>query len=57
MIVEDALNRMDEVLGQEELPDAAKGKKVKDASVELKDVTFAYDDTKQIGRASCRERV
>lgn len=47
MIVEDALNRMDEVLGQEELPDAAKGKKVKDASVELKDVTFAYDDTKQ----------
>lgn len=47
MIVEDALNRMDEVLGQEELPDAAKGKKVKDASVGLKDVTFAYDDTKQ----------
>lgn len=47
MIVEDALNRMDEVLGQEELPDAAKGKKVKDASVELKDVTFAYDDMKQ----------
>lgn len=46
MIVEDALNRMDEVLGQEELPDAAKGKKVKDASVGLKDVTFAYDDTK-----------
>lgn len=47
MIVEDALTRMDEVLGQEELPDAAKGKKVKDASVGLKDVTFAYDDTKQ----------
>lgn len=47
MIVEDALNRMGEVLGQEELPDAAKGKKVKDASVGLKDVTFAYDDTKQ----------
>lgn len=47
MIVEDALNRMDEVLRQEELPDAAKGKKVKDASVGLKDVTFAYDDTKQ----------
>lgn len=47
MIVEDALNRMDEVLGQKELPDAAKGKKVKDASVELKDVTFAYGDTKQ----------
>lgn len=47
MIVEDALNRMDEVLGQEELPDAAKEKKVKDASVELKDVTFAYDDMKQ----------
>lgn len=47
MIVEDALNRMDEILGQEELPDAAKGKKVKDASVGLKDVTFAYDDTKQ----------
>lgn len=47
MIVEDALNRMDEVMGQKELPDAAKGKKVKDASVELKDVTFAYDDTKQ----------
>lgn len=47
MIVEDALTRMDEVLGQEELPDAAKGKKVKDASVELQDVTFAYDDTQQ----------
>ena len=47
MIVEDALTRMDEVLGQEELPDAVKGKKVKDASVELKDVTFAYDATKQ----------
>lgn len=47
MIVEDALTRMDEVLGQEELPDAAKGKKVKDASVELQDVTFVYDDTKQ----------
>lgn len=47
MIVEDALNRMDEVLGQKALPNVAKGEKVKDASVELKDVTFAYDDAKQ----------
>lgn len=47
MIVEDALNRMDEILGKEELPNVTGGEQIKDASVSLKDVTFSYDESKK----------
>ena len=47
MIVEDALNRMDEILGKEELPNVTGGAQIKDASVSLKDVTFSYDESKK----------
>lgn len=47
MIVEDALNRMDEILGTEELPNVTNGEQIKDASVCLKDVTFSYDESKK----------
>lgn len=47
MIVEDALNRMDEILGKEELPNVTNGEQIKDASVCLKDVTFSYDESKK----------
>ena len=46
MLVEDALNRMDEVLNAKELPEAANKQTPKDASIALKDVTFAYDEAK-----------
>lgn len=46
MIVEDALNRMDEILNVKELPNGNSGEKIKDASVTLKNVTFSYDDAK-----------
>lgn len=46
MVVEDAINRMDEILGQKELPNVTDGQAIKDASVVLKDVTFAYDESK-----------
>lgn len=42
MIVEDALNRMDEVLDAGELPEADEEMTVKDASISLDNVTFAY---------------
>ena len=47
MIVEDALNRMDEILNKEELPDVTGGEQIKDASLSLKDVTFSYDESKK----------
>ena len=46
MVVEDAINRMDDVLGQKELPNVTDGQEIKDASVVLKEVTFAYDESK-----------
>ena len=46
MLVEDALNRMDEVLNAKELPEVANKQTPKDASIALKDVTFAYDEAK-----------
>ena len=46
MLVEDALNRMDEVLNAKELPESANKQTSKDASIALKDVTFAYDKAK-----------
>lgn len=46
MIVEDALNRMDEVLDAAELPEADDDVAVKDASISLDNVTFAYGDSK-----------
>ena len=47
MIVEDALNRMDDVLGQKELPNVTDGEEIWDASVSLKNATFAYDGAKK----------
>lgn len=46
MMVEDSINRMDEILGQKELPNVTDGEKIRDASVVLKDVTFSYEDSK-----------
>ena len=46
MIVEDALNRMDEILDVKELPNGISDNKIKDASVSLKNVKFSYDDAK-----------
>ena len=47
MLVEDALNRMDEILDQEELPNVTEGAAIQDASIKLQDVTFAYDEAKE----------
>ena len=46
MIVEDALKRMDNILDVAPLAEAGKKEVPRDASVELKNVAFAYDDTK-----------
>lgn len=46
MIVEDALKRMDDILDVAPLAEAGKKEVPRDASVELKNVAFAYDDTK-----------
>lgn len=46
MIVEDALKRMDDILDVAPLAEAGKKEVPKDAFVELKNVAFAYDDTK-----------
>ena len=47
MIVEDALNRMDEILDQGQLPNVTEGAAIQDASIKLQDVTFAYDEAKE----------
>lgn len=47
MIVEDALNRMDEILNQGQLPNVTEGAAIQDASIKLQDVTFAYDEAKE----------
>lgn len=47
MIVEDALNRMDEILNVNTLPEAEVTKQPKDAAVSVENVTFAYDDAKR----------
>ena len=46
MLVEDALNRMDNILNVEPLADNGKNAQPKDASIAIKDVTFAYDENK-----------
>ncbi len=46
MLVEDALNRMDEVLDQKELPNVSDGETIRDALIRLRDVTFAYEEDK-----------
>lgn len=47
MIVEDALNRMDEILNVKTLPEAEVTKQPKDAAVSVQNVTFAYDGAKR----------
>ena len=47
MVVEDALNRMNEILDQEQLPNVTEGAAIQDASIKLQDVTFAYDEAKE----------
>ena len=47
MIVEDALNRMDEILNVAILPEAEETKQPQDASVSVENITFAYDDAKR----------
>lgn len=47
MVVEDALNRMDEILDQGQLPNVTEGAAIQDASIKLQDVTFAYDEAKE----------
>lgn len=47
MIVEDALNRMDEILNVQTLPEAKTVKKPKDAAVSVENITFAYEDGKR----------
>ena len=46
MIVEDALNRMNEILDTKELTDVTNGEMPKDASVKLENATFSYEESK-----------
>ena len=46
MLVEDALNRMDNILNVEPLVDNGKNEQPKDASIAIEDVTFTYDENK-----------
>ncbi len=46
MLVEDAITRIDSVLNEPSLSEASQPKHPKDNSVELKNVTFSYDGTK-----------
>lgn len=46
MLVEDAITRIDSVLNEPSLSESSKPKHPKDNSVELKNVTFSYDGTK-----------
>ena len=47
MIVNDALNRMYEILETEPLPEAAKNEAPKDSSIKLDNVTFAYGNSER----------
>lgn len=47
MLVEDALKRVDSVLNEPSLSEAGQPKYPKDYSVELKNVTFSYDESKK----------
>lgn len=47
MLVEDALKRVDSVLNEPSLSEAGQPKPPKDYSVELKNVTFSYDESKK----------
>ena len=47
MLVEDALKRVDSVLNELSLSEAGQPKHPKDYSVELKNVTFSYDESKK----------
>jgi len=46
MLVDDALNRVYEILETETLPESKKNETPKDSSIELSDVVFAYGDAK-----------
>lgn len=46
MLVQDAITRIDSILNEPSLSEAAKAQHPKDNSVEFKDVTFSYDGTK-----------
>lgn len=46
MIVEDALNRMDEIFAVSPLPQSDKKSIPKDSSISIENVTFAYDESK-----------
>lgn len=46
MLVEDALNRMDNILNVEPLVDNGKNEQPKDASIAIEDVAFTYDENK-----------
>ena len=46
MLVEDALNRMDNILGVKPFANNGKNAQPKDASIAIEDVTFAYDKNK-----------
>ncbi len=46
MLVQDAITRIDSVLNEPSLSEAAKAQHPKDNSVEFKNVTFSYDGTK-----------
>lgn len=47
MIVNDALNRMYEILETEPLPEAAKNETPKDSSIKLDNITFAYGNSER----------
>lgn len=47
MIVEDALNRTDNILNKKPLPESEKQQDIKDYSITLGQVSFCYDDAKQ----------
>lgn len=47
MIVQDALNRMDEILAVQPLSEAAVSEKPKDASIRIENVVFTYDEAKK----------
>lgn len=47
MIVEDALNRTDNILNKKSLPESGKQQEIKDYSITLDQVSFRYDDAKQ----------
>ena len=47
MIVDDALQRIDSIMKIEPLPEVREPASLRDASVEIQDVSFRYDDEKE----------